>query len=63
MKQDFYNTVSARAAFSIQRFTTALWMKNIMDTDYAAFYFEALGNSYIQKARPRTFGVDLTYSF
>ena len=63
MKQDFYNTLAARAAISKDRLTVALWAKNITGADYSAFYFEALGNSYIQKARPRTFGVDVSFSF
>lgn len=63
MKQDFYNTLAARAAISKDRLTVALWAKNITNADYSAFYFEALRNSYIQKARPRTFGVDVSFSF
>ncbi|MGL5317366.1 MAG: TonB-dependent receptor [Bacteroidales bacterium] len=63
MKQDFYNTLAARAAISKDRLTVALWAKNITGADYSAFYFESLGNSYIQKARPRTFGADVSFSF
>ncbi|MGL5785808.1 MAG: TonB-dependent receptor [Bacteroidales bacterium] len=63
MKQDFYNTLAARAAISKDRLTVALWAKNLTGSDFSAFYFEALGNSYIQKGRPRTFGVDISFSF
>ncbi|MFV0397796.1 MAG: TonB-dependent receptor [Bacteroidales bacterium] len=63
MKQGYYSTVGARATFQMQQFTTALWAKNIFNTDYTAFYFEALGSSFVQKGRPMTFGIDLSYTF
>lgn len=61
--QKYYNTLNARVAITKNIVTLAVWAKNITSTDYAAFYFEALNNSYIQKSKPFTIGVDVSVSF
>lgn len=63
VRQDFYNLLNARVSISKNILTLAVWAKNITNTKYNAYYFEALGNSFIQEGRPFTMGVDLTVSF
>ena len=29
-----------------------IWTKNMLNTDYSSFYFEALGNKYVQTGKP-----------
>lgn len=43
-------------------FQISLWMKNIMNQSYQAFYFEALNNQYEQSGVPRIMGMTLTYN-
>lgn len=63
VREDFYNLLNARASISKNIVTLAVWAKNITNTKYNAYYFEALGNSFVQKGRPFTVGVDLMVSF
>ncbi len=58
--QNFYNTLNGRISIMKGRYTLSAWFKNITNTRYSAFYFEALGNSYIQKGRPFTVGAELS---
>jgi iron complex outermembrane recepter protein len=39
-----------------------LWARNLLNTDYSAFYFEAIGNRYFQPGKPFNFGLNLTLS-
>lgn len=40
-----------------------IWAKNLLNNDYSAFYFEAIGNRYYQPGKPFNFGINLTLSF
>ena len=62
-QQDFYNLLNARASITKKNVTIATWAKNITNKKYQAYYFEALGNSFVQEGRPFTIGVDLSISF
>ena len=63
LSQKYYSLVNSRIALTCNNFTISLWAKNITNTKYNAFYFEALGNSYVQEGRPFTLGVDLEINF
>ncbi|MBE0661553.1 MAG: TonB-dependent receptor [Bacteroidales bacterium] len=39
-----------------------IWVRNLLNTDYSAFYFEAIGNRYYQPEKPFNFGINLTLS-
>jgi outer membrane receptor protein involved in Fe transport len=60
---NYYNLVDANIAFAKSGFELALWGKNLLGTDYESFYFEALGNQYVQTGKPLRFGVNLKYEF
>jgi outer membrane receptor protein involved in Fe transport len=57
--QRFYGTANARLSFEKSLFSIEFWGKNIFDHDYQAFYFESMGNSFIQKGKPAQWGATL----
>ncbi len=57
--QDAYSLLDLRAGFEHKHVTLEFWAKNILNTDYAAFYFEAIGNKYAQAGKPLQFGLNL----
>jgi len=61
--QDFYGVLNAKASFSKSYFSLAFWMKNILNEEYAAFYFESMGKSLAQRGKPMQLGVDLNFRF
>ena len=40
-----------------------IWVRNALDKKYATFYFESMGNGFMQKGRPVHFGVDIRCRF
>ncbi len=61
--QNFYGTLNGEIAFVKKAFELSVWSKNILDKDYNTFYFESLGNSFVQQGKPLTFGVKAKFSF
>jgi outer membrane receptor protein involved in Fe transport len=59
--QDYYGLLDAKLSFISGKFQFDLWAKNILNTAYNSYYFEisALRNSYAQKGKPATIGVNL----
>ena len=35
------------------------WVRNALNKDYASFYFESMGNGFMQKGRPVQAGIEL----
>lgn len=63
-KQDFYSQFNARVSFKKSDWVElAVWAQNIFDVKYQTFYFEALGNSFIQRGKPFVIGADLKLLF
>lgn len=62
-KQPFYGTLNARIAFNKGNGQIALWSRNTLNKKYATFYFESLGNGFMQKGRPIQLGIDLRCNF
>lgn len=65
--QSFYGLTSARVTVEKGNVALELWGKNIFDTSYNAFYFEAKDiagntNPFVQKGTPITFGAKLRYT-
>ncbi len=61
--QDYYGLLDHRISFVKDKVIFSFWGKNILDTKYNSFYFQAMGNSYAQIGRPATMGVNLKISF
>ncbi len=63
ISQDFYGLLNLKAGVTKKIVTLNIWSKNLLDTDYNAFYFESFGNSFFQRGKPLTFGADLIVAF
>uniref|UniRef100_UPI003217D6A1 TonB-dependent receptor n=1 Tax=uncultured Draconibacterium sp. TaxID=1573823 RepID=UPI003217D6A1 len=61
--QAYYGLLNSRISFEHKNITLAFWGKNILNSEYNSFYFQALGNSYAQLGKPATIGVNLKVSF
>lgn len=61
--QNYYGVCDARVSFINSRVQFSLWAKNIFNTQYEAFYFDALGNSYAQFGKPGQYGISLAIKF
>lgn len=60
MSQPFYAIANASLRLEHEVWSVDLWMKNIADTEYGVFYFESMGNRFMQSGRGRSFGIRLT---
>lgn len=63
VKQPFYGILDAKISFVRKSLQFDIWAKNILDTYYESFYFEALGNKYVQTGKPAHIGINLSLKF
>lgn len=61
--QDFYGLLSGGVSFQKKGVKLGVWAKNLTDEDYSTFYFESLGNGFMQKGKPLQIGADLKWTF
>lgn len=61
--QKFYGTLNMKASAGKGIVDFSIWGKNILNTDYTAFYFESSMYKLAQSGKPFTFGADLTVTF
>jgi iron complex outermembrane recepter protein len=61
--QAYYGLLNHRVSFEKENIVFSFWGKNMMNTEYNSFYFQALGNSYAQIGKPGTMGVNLKITF
>jgi outer membrane receptor protein involved in Fe transport len=61
--QDYYSILSAKVSLVNKFLRFEVWGKNLLNTSYESFYFEALGNKYVQPGRPLQFGANIAVSF
>ena len=59
VSQPFYALANASLRFEHKKWSVDLWMKNITGTKYGIFYFESMGNRFMQTGRGRSFGIRL----
>lgn len=59
LRQPFYLLTGASVRFEQRHFSLDLWGRNLADTRYDVFYFRSIGNDFVQRGRPRTFGITL----
>ena len=62
-KENFYGTLNGRVSFEKGNGAIALWIRNALNTDYTTFYFESMGNKYMQKGKPLQFGIEVKCRF
>lgn len=61
--QPFYAQAGASAALVCPKFSLDLWCENITGCNFDTFYFVSIGNSFLQRGKPRRFGVTLSIKF
>ncbi len=61
--QRFYGTVNAKIGVRKGIVNVSLWSRNLTNTHYAAFYFESLGNPFIQLGKPFQIGAEVAVAF
>lgn len=61
--QAFYGTLNGRVSLEKGNGAIAFWVRNALDKQYEAFYFESMGNKFMQKGRPMQLGVDIRCRF
>lgn len=61
--QPFYQLTGLSLRFERGRHALDLWCRNLTDTRYDTFYFLSMGEEFVQRGRPRTFGATLQLAF
>lgn len=60
LEEPVYALVNASLRLEHRRWSLGLWGRNLAGTTYNVFYFKSMGNEFVQRGRPRTFGITLT---
>ena len=55
--QRFYSLLDGSIRFRNGRYGVELWARNITGTHYDVFYFESMGNRFLQRGRPLSLGI------
>lgn len=63
VSQKFYGTVNSRVSFIKGKAFMDIWGRNLINKDYATFYFESMGTGFMQKGAPAQFGISLGCQF
>ncbi len=63
ISQSFYGTLNARLSLQKRNGEVNFWVRNALNKDYATFYFESMGNGFMQKGRPIQAGVEVRCRF
>ena len=58
-KQDYYGTLDADITLTRNNLNFSVWGKNLTDNEYDTFYFESMGNKFVQKGKPVQIGATL----
>lgn len=59
LSQPFYALVGASVRFEHKHYSVDVWGRNLASERYDVFYFKSIGNEFVQRGRPRTFGITL----
>lgn len=60
VSQPFYTLFNASVRLEHRNYTLDFWGQNLGDKEYGVFYFESIGNRFLQQGRPQVFGVTLS---
>ena len=58
--QPFYAQFDASVRIEHARYAIDLWGRNLGNKGYDVFYFKSIGHEFVQRGRPRTFGITLS---
>ncbi len=59
IKQPFYTLFDASIRLEHDRYALDLWGKNLAGKEFDLFYFESIGNRFVQRGKPRIVGITL----
>lgn len=62
LSQPLYELLGASLRFEGKIWAVDVWAKNLTNSKYDVFYFESMGNQFLQRGRPLTAGVRLVLS-
>ena len=58
--QPFYALFDASVRIEHAKYTIDFWGRNLLNTNHDVFYFKSIGHEFVQRGRPRTFGITLS---
>ena len=61
--QSLYATMNGQIAVELPHASVAFWARNLLDKEYAAFYFESMKRGFMQPGSPRRLGATLRWQF
>lgn len=59
VSQSLYGTLNSRLSLQHKDSEISFWVCNALDKEYTAFYFESMGNGFVQQGRPIQAGVSI----
>ncbi len=63
VSQPFYGLMGASVAARCSWLSLEAWMENVTGTKYDTFFFTSMNNDFVQRGRPRTFGLTVRMEF
>lgn len=60
ISQPLYHVISANIRLKQGIYEYKLWITNLLDCDYLTFYFQSMGNHFVQHSKPLQAGISLT---
>ena len=63
LTEPFYALLNATVRLEHRRWSIGVWGRNLTGSVYNVFYFKSIGHEFVQRGRPRTFGVTFTLNF
>ncbi|MDR2651676.1 MAG: TonB-dependent receptor [Prevotellaceae bacterium] len=59
----YYGTFNGKVTIAQNNYEFSIWSKNILNRKYHSFYFESMGNSFVQRAKQFQWGFDVNIRF
>lgn len=60
--QNFYALLGSSVTLDFDICSLQIWGRNITNTNYSTFYFVSIGNEFLQRGKPATFGATLRFN-
>ena len=60
LEQPFYTLLDASIRIEHPHYTLDFWGRNLANERYDVFYFKSIGHEFVQRGRPRTFGITVS---
>lgn len=62
-EQPFHGLLDAKVSVVRKWLQVDVWAKNLLNEEYSAFFFEALGRKYAQPGKPAQAGINVSFKF